>query len=176
MAAHRNPVKRQQKRFPTRPFFLTGVWNSSYCLQKPAFILSPVLPDQFFFRLLLKMLHQWFCFFLFLPNQRGIISHCVIRTASPIKQVFFPGQPFYLLSSFCALHIQCIILPVIFPLQIWGNIQYFLPYLWISSYSFNPIHQGAHSLDYNFLLLWTQVLYTGKHPMGRISHFFRIPA
>lgn len=36
MAAHRNPVKRQQKRFPTRPFFLTGVWNSSYCLQKPS--------------------------------------------------------------------------------------------------------------------------------------------
>ena len=92
MAAHRNPVKRQQKRVPTRPFFLTGVWNSSYCLQKPAFILSPVLPDQFLFRLLLKMLRQWFCFFLFLPNQRGIIPHCVIRAASPIEQVFFPGQ------------------------------------------------------------------------------------
>lgn len=102
--------------------------------------------------------------------------HGIIRTTPPIKQVFFPGQSFSLLSSFCALHIQCIILPVIFPLQIWGNIQYSLPYLWILSYSINPIHQGAHSLDYNFLLLWTQILYTGKHPMGRISHFFRIPA
>ena len=116
MAAHRNPVKRQQKRFPTRPFFLTGVWNSSYCLQKPAFILSPVLPDQFLFRLLLKMLRQWFCFFLFLPNQRGIIPHCVIRAASPIEQVFFPGQvsPSFHISvlcisnvSFCRLFFPC---------------------------------------------------------------------
>lgn len=176
MAAHRNPVKRQQKRFPTRPFFLTGVWNSSYCLQKPAFILSPVLPDQFLFRLLLKMLRQWFCFFLFLPNQRGIISHCIIRAASPIEQVFFPGQLFSLLPHICALHIQCIILPIIFPLQIWGNSQDFPSYLWILPYSLNPIYQDAHGLDHDFLFLWTQVQDTGNHLVGGIFLYSRLPS
>lgn len=128
-----------------------------------------LLPNRFLFRLGRKGCASdsvdFICCFS-ISNEQSPWHH---KDNSSDKAGFLPGHPFSLLSSFCALHIQCIILPVIFPLQIWGNIQDSLPYLWILSYSFNPIHQGAHSLDHNFLLLWTQVLYTGKHPMGRIS-------
>lgn len=89
---------------------------------------------------------------------------------------FLPWSSFSLLPHICALHIQCIILPTIFPLQIWGNSQDFPSYLWILPYSLNPIYQGAHGLDHDFLFLWTQVQDTGNHLVGGIFLYSRLPS
>lgn len=90
------------------------------------------------------------------------------------KAGFLPWSTFLPPSHICALHIQCIILPIIFPLQIWGISQNFPSYLWILPYSLNPIYQGAHSLDHDFLFLWTQVQDTGNHLVGGIFLYSRL--